>query len=273
LKKKMNDLVQALELCEMEAWGDFYRAASPDSVSSCGIQFAEVESSIVTIASEVDVLALNRAIGLGLDQQPSEAQIDRIIQLFSKAFVPRFFIQISPNAVSTSLPRLLESRSFSHYNNWVKLHREVDPPLRVETDLMVKEIGENLASEFGRVAVTAFEWPERVQSWIGDLVGREGWRHYMAFDGSTPVATGALFVQNGFGWLDFASTLPGYRNRGAQSAILAVRIKDASELDCRYLVVETAEETPDKPSQSYRNMLKFGFRVAYVRPNYIYTPG
>jgi hypothetical protein len=39
------------------------------------------------------------------------------------------------------------------------------------------------------------------------------------------------------------------------------------------LVVETAEDTPEKGAPSFRNMLRFGFQVAYVRPNFIYTNG
>lgn len=78
-----------------------------------------------------------------------------------------------------------------------------------------------------------------------------------------------MFVRSGDAWLDFAATLPEYRGRGAQSALVVRRIRDASELGCRRLVVETAEEAPGKPANSLHNMLSFGFRTAYVRPNYV----
>lgn len=44
----------------------------------------------------------------------------------------------------------------------------------------------------------------------------------------------------------------------------------AAALGCIDLVLETAEETPEHASPSYRNALRFGFRVAYRRPNYLY---
>jgi hypothetical protein len=53
--------------------------------------------------------------------------------------------------------------------------------------------------------------------------------------------------------------------------LLARRITDAADLGCRRLVVETAEDTPKKDAPSFRNMLRFGFQVAYVRPNYIFS--
>jgi GNAT superfamily N-acetyltransferase len=93
----------------------------------------------------------------------------------------------------------------------------------------------------------------------------------MAYDGGKAVSTGALFVSGEAAWLDFATTLPEYRGRGAQAALLARRIVDAAELGCRYLVVETAEDTPQRGAPSHRNMLRFGFQEAYARPNYIHT--
>jgi hypothetical protein len=36
------------------------------------------------------------------------------------------------------------------------------------------------------------------------------------------------------------------------------------------MIAETAEEKPDKPVASYRNMRRMGFEIAYLRPNYIY---
>ena len=82
-----------------------------------------------------------------------------------------------------------------------------------------------------------------------------------------------MFVSGDRAWLDFAATLPEYRGRGAQAALLARRIVDAAQLGCRWLVVETAEETPQRGAPSFRNMLRFGFRQAYVRPNFIYAIG
>ena len=57
--------------------------------------------------------------------------------------------------------------------------------------------------------------------------------------------------------------------RGAQSALIARRIRDAAAAGCDCLMVETAQEREDYPVPSYHNLLKFGFQVAYMRPNYI----
>ena len=71
-------------------------------------------------------------------------------------------------------------------------------------------------------------------------------------------------------WGSRAASLPEVYNRGGQSALLGRRIRDARELGCTRLVVETAEGTRGKPSPSFQSMRSIGLEVAYVRPNYIY---
>jgi GNAT superfamily N-acetyltransferase len=260
-------------MSEMQAWGEFYRAASADTISACGLDVGELGGALATLFSAADALGLNRVIGLGLERPAGSGDVDDLVDLYENAGVPRFFVQVNPASKPSDLGSLLEARGLRHYNNWVKLYRDVSPPPGVSTDLTVRRIDERDAEAFGRIVAGSFDWPEPASGWVAELVGRPNWRHYMVFDGETPVATGAMHVQDGQGWIDFASTLSDYRGRGAQGALLAQRIRDAAELGLRRLVVETAEDTPQKGAPSFRNMLKFGFRVAYVRPNYLGTTG
>jgi len=66
-----------------------------------------------------------------------------------------------------------------------------------------------------------------------------------------------------------AGTLPAFRRRGGQGAIMARRIRDAVQLGCRWVITETGEDLPDRPNPSYHNMLRAGFSLAYQRPNYL----
>jgi len=43
-------------------------------------------------------------------------------------------------------------------------------------------------------------------------------------------------------------------------------------LGCKWFVTETGEETADEPNPSYHNMLRSGFELAYLRPNYVHQP-
>ncbi|MDP6124381.1 MAG: hypothetical protein QGH20_01335 [Candidatus Latescibacteria bacterium] len=104
---------------------------------------------------------------------------------------------------------------------------------------------------------------------VAATVGRPRWKHYMAFDGDTPVTTGALLAHGDIGWLDFAATLSTHRGMGAQSALTVRRLTDACDAGLKEVTVETVEQKPDKEAPSYRNMVRLGFEVLYSRPNFI----
>jgi hypothetical protein len=253
----------------VKAFDDLYRAAEGAAAATCGVSRSSTRSVCVAIAAKVEVLAFNRVIGLGVQEPASEDELDQAIGRFVRAGVPRFFVQLSPAAEPAGLKGWLEARGLRFYNNWMKLYRGVEAAPQVNTDLRIEQIGQGDADTFAAIASTCLGWPEKVWPWIALTVGRPGWRHYIAFDGKTPAATSALYVAGRYGWLDFAATLSEYRGRGAQGAFIARRIRDAAEAGCSHLVVETAEERADHPAPSYRNIVRFGFQVAYTRPNYI----
>jgi GNAT superfamily N-acetyltransferase len=89
----------------------------------------------------------------------------------------------------------------------------------------------------------------------------------LALEDGAPAATGALFADQGAGWLGFGATLPDFRRRGAQRALLAARIELAIAAGCDLVVTETGEPQPGRPDASYRNIVWSGFEPAYVRAN------
>jgi hypothetical protein len=49
------------------------------------------------------------------------------------------------------------------------------------------------------------------------------------------------------------------------------RLADAGAAGCRWVSVETAEQTATRDAPSFRNLTRFGFEVAYRRPNYLWA--
>lgn len=98
-------------------------------------------------------------------------------------------------------------------------------------------------------------------------VGAPGWSHYLVHAGAVPIAGGCLFYQASMAWCGFAATLPEYRGRGAQGALLRHRVHDAASLGAEWVVCEAAPDTAERPGASYRNMMRAGFQRAYERPN------
>jgi hypothetical protein len=143
-------------------------------------------------------------------------------------------------------------------------------PTQVDTSLVVHEVGKDRGMDFGKVVQAGFSAPPPFAFWAAALVGRPGWRSYVAYDGDTPVGAGGLYSNHGLGWLGLGSTVPSHRGRGAQNALLARRIADAIEAGARGLVTETGQPRSGEEAAhpSYRNILRAGFKVAYLRLNY-----
>lgn len=149
--------------------------------------------------------------------------------------------------------------------NLYKCYRDVAQlPPPIPTALRVEQISAERREDYARRAAPI----ESLRPVLAALVGRPGWHHYLAFDGAQAVACGSLYIQNEYGWLGWAFTMPAYRRQGAQTALLMQRIRDAAMCGCRWLFTETGEETSDNPNSSYHNMLRTGFQTAYVSPIY-----
>lgn len=88
----------------------------------------------------------------------------------------------------------------------------------------------------------------------------QSWRCFVALLDGQPAAYGALYVaSNGIGVCAGAATLPAYRNRGAQTALLQHRIALARQAGCTHVVMQA-----QPGSTSERNMQRLGLRLAYT---------
>jgi len=134
----------------------------------------------------------------------------------------------------------------------------------------VQRIGRKDAGVFASVFGGVTPVPSGQLEWIKASVGAPGFSHYLAFVGDRPVATGVVYINGNAAWMGWAGTLTHFRRRGAQTALIAARIKRAAELGARWIVCATMEPKPRRPSGSYRNLLKSGFREAYLRPIWIW---
>ncbi|MFZ0646239.1 MAG: GNAT family N-acetyltransferase [Candidatus Acidiferrales bacterium] len=82
----------------------------------------------------------------------------------------------------------------------------------------------------------------------------------LAFVDGEPAGGGVVSAHQGVAGLFGASTLPAFRRRGVQSALLSARLAWAREQGC-----DLAVSIAQPGSISHRNIERFGFRVAYTR--------
>jgi hypothetical protein len=268
-------MVAGHETIEEMAETDWFRAATPAIVASTGLKVEDMGSARIYLMPQVDVLVFNRAVGIGIAKPATEDDIDRIVARYQELGVSRFLVPISPAAKPDSIAVWLEARGFRRHNAWVKLHRETERVPEIATKgLRIEEIGPERALEFGKVVQAGFSMTDVAGEWAALTVGRMGWRHYLAKDGETAVGAAAMYARGAWAWFGLAATLEEERGRGAQSALIARRITDAYAAGVRWLSIETAEDTPERDAPSFRNVVRQGFRVAYLRPNWLWkAPG
>jgi hypothetical protein len=257
-----------LELVEAAAFTALWEAAPERIRREHGVRAHTVAGAVCTAVAIVpENTMINRVTGLGLREPPTDAELDEIDAFFRDAGT-RYAIGLSPFAAPELRPRL-EARGFEPGYAWMKFRRGVELPPPVETALRIEEIGAEHGPAFGSVVARAYGLPEAAAEWLGSAVGVPGFRLFLAWAGDEPAGAGALFVGEGIGWLGLAGTVPEHRRKGAQGTILAARFRAAAAAGLRELATETGEQLPDRPSNSYRNLLRFGFAEQYVRPNYL----
>jgi GNAT superfamily N-acetyltransferase len=203
---------------------------------------------------------MNRAYLCGAEPGMDSESIRRIVDLFAEEGIGRFFVWLSPGPRMDVVRGWLEANGLKRvqWTGYPTLCRSVRSPVPFSTDLEVREVG---ADEIAAMHEPPDQtiWPDYLRT-----AGREGFFHYMAFDGKRPVAIAALCIFEDIGYLMAAATAESYRKRGAQQALIALRIERAEALGCAVEVSETLYML----EHSWRNLQRAGFQEVYEKEVY-----
>ncbi|HSD03433.1 MAG TPA: GNAT family N-acetyltransferase [Gaiellales bacterium] len=259
-----------LELIEAEAWADIFRAVPAALAEEHGIAALDLGAAAACIvARDVPSLMLNRVIGLGVGAAATPAMLDLADEAFGET---RYMIPVAPQCQPAELTAWLRGRGFEAGYAWMKFERGPEPPPPAATSLEVRRVGPDDADAFAQALVAGYEMPGWMEGWVAELVGRPGWSCYVALHGAEPAAAGCVYIRPPAAWLGLAATVPELRRRGGQGAIMEARIREALAAGCSVIGTETGERVIDRSSASYSNIMRFGFREAYVRPNLVSPP-
>ena len=210
---------------------------------------------------------LNRVVGLGVQSPATEADVDEALAAMGAGVT--FYVAVAPGARPVGLPGWLRARGLERGWGWMAFRRDVRIPASAATNLQVVEVHTVVhAAAFGSVVRVSYQLPAAIEPRLARMHDA-GWRCWVAFDGDEPAGAGALFAAEGVAYLGFAGTLAAHRGKGAQSALLTARIRAAAELGCDLVITETGERSGDRPSNSYRNILRAGFTEHAVTANWL----
>ena len=258
----------ALEWIEQRALMDMNRALDQEAerLGRVSRAFGSAYASAFTALPPSAIVA-NRTIGLGLAETADDELLDDLVGVYRASGIQRYFVHLHPDAAPADLEQRLSTKGLESTRAWVKFSRGRELPPEAATDLEVRLATPADAPALGRIAAASFDLGAPGEGVVASIIGRPNWHVFMTAERGEPAGCGALYVEDGIGWLDWGATAPNHRGRNGQSALLRQRILHALDLGCDLLGTCTGEEVPDDPQISYHNILKMSFTPAYTRRN------
>lgn len=260
---------QDFESIELQAKWSWFKAVDRAYLTGYDWRLERIGDALCSVCASDSSILLNRVLGLGSQAPPTHQQLGNIRRLYQQAGVEKFFLHVLPQQLDVEMEQLLTGAGFRPYRGWMKFERGPDAPCPASTDLVIRKVGPAEAADFAAIAGPAFDMDPASQPAIATLANDPDWHLFMSFAGLEPAGTGALYVRNGVAYTDWGATHPDFRRRGSQGALLNARIRAAIDMACTRIVTMTGEAVPDDPQHSYGNILKQGFREAYLRQNWI----
>jgi len=241
----------------------------------------EIGAAAEEIASGIAVFAgvdspVTQALGIGLNGPVDSAELDRLEQFYQSRGAP-VAIELCPLA-GLSLYEELAKREYRLVEVSNVLVRELKPadeftapPCAPEGKspgrdhpFVVRKAAPEDEEPFTRTVAQGFAELAPVSQAILDVMAgffrSENTRSFLAFVDGVAAGGGSVFAFGGVGGIFGASTLPPFRGRGVQTALLAARLNWAAKQGC-----DLAKGITLPGSVSHRNHERFGFRVAYTR--------
>lgn len=229
------------------------------------LQYGGLDASLRPLVAEVGGLVargvaewpdsmLGSLTGFGV--RPVSARgLDTALGLLARVGITAPIVTVVEGCEETGL---LAERGFAPATSLVRLVRDLaDVRAPAESAFRVEEVGPSSSAAVVAVCRAGFG-PSMDPAWWRAGLGRPGWTQVMAYDGDTPVATGALAVSKGVGWLGGTTTVPAARGRGAHSALLDLRLALAAQAGASRIGVLAADG-----GASMRNLVRAGFTVSH----------
>ena len=175
-------------------------------------------------------------------------------------------IEISPGALNEETARLLQARGFVHTKFLPVFLKPVRELTTQRSDsLVVKQVSSlDELKHFQELYVTGWKidpsFAPTLKEYIGGWSKLPNWRLYITSLGEQPIGCAVLYTKNSVAYLADATTPEEFRGRGAQTALLLARFKEAKTLGATLMFSRA-----DFGSISQKNMEKQDLHVSYTR--------
>ena len=263
------------EAAEAEFMYQYESTASPATKRALGIETARIGGG-VCLSVRHDVTGYwSKALGFGVTEPVTEELVDELVAFYLAKKATGAVIQIAPARLPEDWPEICRRHGLTPTSPWIKLVGAVDHvQMSHTTDLSIRPVDPDDYPQWASTALRGFGMPtEGLSDMLAEALAHPGFRPFAAWDGDEMVAAANLFVHGTVGSLNATATLSTHRNRGAQSALIAARAKEAANAGCRWLCAETGKPGAGEINPSLTNLVRSGLRPLYERQNWAWAPG
>jgi hypothetical protein len=207
---------------------------------------------------------ITQAIGLGMHGPVAGTDLDRMTEFFHSRGTAAA-AEICP-LVDLSLYAELGRRGYrlGEVSNVLVYDLSLDDRGPASSEVVVRPVEPGEVKLWATKVMRGFSEdgpvPDSMRDILESFPGPPDACHFLAFVNGEVAGGATVSVRGGVCGLFGASTLPVFRRRGVQTALLAARLKWARTRGC-----DLAASITQPGSISHRNMERFGFRVAYTR--------
>lgn len=214
----------------------------------------------------------NKVIGIGFGATIDEAALEAIEHAWADRGEPvRFELSI---LADPSLAPTLTARGYrlTGFENVLGRPVTADDRPPVVAGMSITALPQEDWRTWMNVALDGFGTPdgsapgeesyprEALEGMFADFASTPGFQRYLLHVDGEPAGAASLRIDDGLAQLCGAATLPQFRRRGIQAALLRLRLADARQAGCDLAVVTT-----QPGSKSQANAMRQGFALLYTR--------
>lgn len=205
----------------------------------------------------------NHICGLGTRVPASETLLDEVLAAAWDSRAQFISIALPPETDPPELPDWLVARGFQGKPKLGVLLADCsDPP--PDGPVEVVEVTAERLDDWLAVYARVLGGGEPDLTCTRLTFGQPGQTFLLAMVDGQPAATGRLYLRDGVALLQDGGTLREFRCRGCQSSLIARRLQLAAAAGCHTAVCEVIAPLPGRPKGSYRNLLRAGFKLAFI---------
>lgn len=262
--------VLAVERAESGYFRRFLDRAPTADRERLGIRTTAVRGGVATVVTADPSGYWTKAMGFGADGAVDDDLIAEVVAFSVGAGATGGTVTIAPAFLPEDWEAICARHGLTAGSTWSKSACRIDDVVTTATtDLRISPLTVDDVPAWGRIIREAFGMTDPdLSPMLRGAVEDPLARVFGAFDGDLLVGAGALHLVDGVGSLNTGGTLPSYRRRGVQSALLAARSTAAAEAGCRLLTAETGSGAGNP---SYRNLARSGFVHQYDRVNWTWS--